>query len=112
MKNFEQLLPKQKIVDFCHQWEIEEMYIFGSALRDDFGPESDIDLMVTFTSDAEWSLFDHVKMQNDLEKLLERSVDLVTKKAIERSHNWIRRNEILNTAQLYFSANEAIRATG
>ena len=112
MKDLDQLLPKEKVIDFCYQWKIDELYVFGSILRNDFGPKSDIDLMVSFSPEAEWSLFDHVQMQSELEELLGRSVDLITRKAIESSHNWIRRNEILNTAQIYFSANEALHATG
>ena len=76
------------------------------------GQESDVDLLITFAPEAEWSLFDHVQMENDLEGLLERSVDLITRRAIESSQNWIRREEILDTAQIYFSVNEALHATG
>ncbi|AET65059.1 nucleotidyltransferase family protein, partial [Methanothrix harundinacea] len=42
-------IPKEKIEDFCRRWKIKEMAIFGSALREDFGPESDLDLLVTFS---------------------------------------------------------------
>jgi len=73
--------------------------LFGSVLRDNFRSDSDIDLLVTFAPDADWSLLDHVQMQQELERILGRDVDLVSKRAIERSSNWIRRQEILSTAQ-------------
>ena len=112
MPRINQLLPKEKLIDFCITWKIEELSVFGSILRDDFGPESDVDLLITFASEAEWSLFDHVRMQNELEALLGRGVDLLTRQAIEHSQNWIRRAEILNTAQIYIFTNEVLHATG
>jgi predicted nucleotidyltransferase len=92
-------LPHHEIAAFCDRWQIAELSLFGSALRDDFRPDSDIDLLVTFAPEADWSLLDHVQMQQELESLLERDVDLVSKRAIEQSSNWIRRQEILTTAQ-------------
>lgn len=112
MDRINQVLPKEKLIDFCVTWQIEELAVFGSILRDDFGPDSDIDLLVTFAPTAEWSLFDHVQMQNELEALIGRGIDLLTRQAIEHSQNWIRRAEILNTAQVYISANEGLHATG
>ncbi len=112
MNRINQLLPKEKLIDFCATWKIAEVAVFGSILRDDFGPESDIDLLITFAPAAEWSLFDHIQMQRELEALLGRGVDLLTRQAIERSQNWIRREQILNTAQNYISAHEVLHATG
>lgn len=96
-------LPQVQINRFCDRWNIQELALFGSILRDDFRPDSDIDFLVTFRSNADWSLFDHVKMQQELAHILERKVDLVSKKAIERSHNWIRRREILETAKIIYA---------
>jgi uncharacterized protein len=73
-----QLLPREKIVDFCLRWHIEELALFGSILRDDFGPKSDVDMLVSFADDVRWGLFDHVQMQNEMETLLQRSVDLIS----------------------------------
>jgi hypothetical protein len=95
-------LSEQTIQAFCDRWQITELALFGSILRDDFCPDSDIDLLVTFALEADWGLLDHAKMQQELVSLLNRSVDLVSKRAIERSHNWIRRQEILNTAQVIY----------
>ncbi|HAA29362.1 MAG TPA: DNA polymerase subunit beta [Cyanobacteria bacterium UBA8553] len=90
------------IAQFCEHWQIREFYVFGSVLREDFRPDSDIDVMVSFEVDAPWGLLELVRMKRQLETLLGRKVDLLTKKAIEQSHNWIRRQEILDTAQLIY----------
>jgi len=93
-------LPLEELREFCKRWKIVEFAIFGSALRDDFRPDSDLDLLVSFSPDAVWSLFDHVEMELELEEILGREVDLVSRAAIEQSHNWIRREEILRSAQV------------
>ncbi len=105
-------LPLNEIAEFCQRWQIRELALFGSALRDDFGPDSDVDILVTFAPEAEWGLFEHVKMQQELQTLLQRGVDLISKRALERSQNWLRRQEILNTAQSLFPEQEAIYAAG
>jgi hypothetical protein len=97
-------MPKEKIADFCRKWKIVELSLFGSVLRDDFRPDSDVDVLVTFSSDAEWSLLDHMAMEEEMSAMLGRKVDLVTRKAIERSENYIRRKAILETAQPYYVA--------
>ena len=73
-------------------------------LRDDFRPDSDVDVLVTFSHDAEWSLLDHMAMEEEMSAILGRKVDLVSRKAIERSENYIRRKAILETAQPYYVA--------
>jgi uncharacterized protein len=103
MEGIQFVVDKNKIAEFCRRWKIQELALFGSALRDDFRPDSDIDLLVTFTADADWGLFDHVKMEQELQSLLNRDVDLITRRAVEQSDNWLRRNEILKTAQVIFS---------
>lgn len=91
-------LPQPALQDFCHRWKIRELAIFGSALRDDFGPESDIDLLATFDDNARWSLLDMIQAEEEAAQLLGRPVDLVERSAIENSQNWIRKNQILRTA--------------
>jgi predicted nucleotidyltransferase len=88
---------------FCQKWQITELCLFGSVLRDDFRPDSDIDILVTFSPTAPWTLLDLVNMEYELQDLLGREVDLIEKPALEKSNNWIRRNEILNTAQVIYS---------
>ena len=95
-------ISKERIADFCRKWKIAELSLFGSVLRDDFRPDSDIDLLVTFSRDAEWSLLDHMAMEEELSAIFGRKVDLVSRKAIERSENYIRRKAILETAQPYY----------
>ncbi|MBC7242455.1 MAG: nucleotidyltransferase domain-containing protein [Anaerolineae bacterium] len=107
MKNLAEILPMEAIAEFCRRWKIREMAVFGSVLRADFDSESDIDVIVTFEDDAEWSLLDHIRMQQELQAVLQRDVDLVTKRAVERSQNWIRRKEILSTASIIFPGNKA-----
>jgi predicted nucleotidyltransferase len=96
--------PPGAIEDFCRRWKIVELAVFGSVLRDDFRPDSDIDFLVRFAPDARWSLFDHARMERELEELLGREVDLVSRSAVERSRNWIRREEILGTARTLYAA--------
>lgn len=95
-------LPKEKISDFCRKWNIVDFSLFGSVLRDDFRPDSDVDVLVTFSHDAEWSLLDHIAMEEELAAIFSRKVDMVSRKAIERSENYIRRKAILETARPYY----------
>ena len=97
-------LPKETIIVFCRRWKITEFAVFGSVLRDDFGPTSDVDVLVTFASDARWSLLDHVEMQDELTALYGRKVDLVSRRGIERSRNPIRRRDILDSAEIIYAA--------
>ena len=103
MKKFAVTIPAEQIAAFCRRWKIRELALFGSALREDFRSDSDLDILVTFLGDADWSLLDHVQMQLELQALLKRDVDLVSRRGLEHSQNWLRRNEILSTAQLLFS---------
>jgi uncharacterized protein len=96
-------LPKDQIADFCAHWHVAELSLFGSVLREDFHSQSDIDILIAFTPEADWGLLEHVQMQQELKAILGRGVDLVSKRAIERSSNWIRRQEILSTAQLIYA---------
>lgn len=89
---------KEKLRDFCRRWKITEFSLFGSVVRDDFGPESDVDVMVRFAEDGDWSLFDIVHMENDLAEIFGRPVDLCEREAIEVSRNPYRRESILSGA--------------
>jgi predicted nucleotidyltransferase len=97
-------LPTADLRAFCQRWKITELAIFGSALREDFGPHSDVDVLATFAPDSEWGLFDHVRMEEELKRLVQRDVDIVSRCALERSANWIRRREILNSAETVYAA--------
>ena len=97
-------VPRDKVADFCRRWKIVELDLFGSALRDDFGPESDVDVLVSFSENARWSLLDLVAMQEELKQLLGREVDLVERRAVEASENYIRRRHILSSAEPVYVA--------
>jgi len=87
-----------QLEELCDRWKIAEIALFGSALSEDFRPESDIDLLVTYRPDADWSLLDTVRLDRELAALFGRKVDVVSRRAIERSQNWIRRKAILESA--------------
>lgn len=89
---------KEKLRDFCRKWKVTEFSLFGSVVRDDFGPESDVDVLVTFAADARWSLFDMTDMNEELQSLFGRDVDLLTRRAVEGSLNPIRKSSILGSA--------------
>jgi hypothetical protein len=78
--------------------------LFGSVLRDDFRPDSDIDVLVSFSPEAEWGLFEHAAMQEELAAMFNRKVDLITRRAVEHSRNPLRRRIILESAQSYYVA--------
>ena len=92
-------IPRDKIAEFCRRWKISRLELFGSALRADFRPDSDVDFLVSFAPGSGWSLFDLVEMEMELSQLLGRKADLVPRVSIERSHNWIRRKAILESAR-------------
>lgn len=95
-------VPTEKLAEYCRRWKISELSVFGSILREDFGPGSDIDFLVSFSPEADWSLLDHVLMEEELSALIGRKAELVSRRAIERSPNWIRRKSILESAEPYY----------
>ena len=96
-------IPKTCLASFCRTRGIKRLAVFGSALRSDFGPESDIDLLVEFEPGCEPGLLKIVRMERELADLLRRDVDLVTRSAIERSRNYIRRSAILESAVVVYA---------
>lgn len=97
-------LPRLQIEKFCTKWRIVELALFGSVLRDDFSRDSDVDVLVKFTPEASHSLFDMVRMQEELKALLGRDVDLVSHRGVERSRNYLRRKAILDSAEVVYAA--------
>jgi hypothetical protein len=93
-------IPQDEIADFCRRWRIAELALFGSVLRPDFREDSDVDFLVTFADEARWTLFDLVQMKEELSGILGREVDLVSRRGIEASRNYIRRREILSSAEV------------
>ncbi len=106
MGNSHLVLRDEQVRDFCVRWKIKEFSLFGSVLRKDFNAESDIDVLVDFFPSATWSLIDHMNMETELEKLLGRKVEIVSKRAIDRSDNWIRRDNILDSAKVIYASRQ------
>ena len=92
----------EKIIEFCQQWNISELALFGSILTNQFHELSDIDVLIRFAPDAPQGLLTLAKIKYELESLFGREVDIVVKEAIENSENWIRRDEILKTATVIY----------
>lgn len=97
-------ITPQQLGEFCQRWQVSELSLFGSILRDDFCMNSDIDILVSYQPTAKRGLFRKMSMKEELELLLNREVDLVSKKAIEQSRNWIRRQNIINSAEVIYVA--------
>ena len=97
-------LREPQLAEFCRRWKVSELALFGSVLRGDFKAGSDVDVLVTFAGGARWSLLDLVKMQDELGSLWKRPVDLLARRAVERSPNWIRRKAILESAEVIYAA--------
>jgi predicted nucleotidyltransferase len=95
-------LPREQLAEFCRRWGIRELALFGSVLRDDFRPNSDLEVLVIFASGTDQSLLVHVRMEQELAELLGRKIDVLSKRAVEQSHNLIRRQQILDTAQVVY----------
>jgi hypothetical protein len=94
-------IPEAPICDFCRRWKISELSVFGSVLRDDFRPDSDVDVLVAFASEAEWSLYDWVDMIAELRQIFGRDVDLLSSQSLR---NPFRRQEILRTRETLYAA--------
>lgn len=97
-------IDREAVAAFCRRWNVMQLSLFGSVLRDDFGPESDVDVLVTFAPEARHSLFDHHDMQQELAGMLGHPVDIISRKSVEESPNWIRRRAILESAELLYAA--------
>jgi uncharacterized protein len=94
-------IPTSLIEDFCRRWKISEFSLFGSVLRDDFRPDSDVDVLVEFEPDHPWSLYDVVDMEEELQAMFGRQVHLVMKGGLK---NPLRRREILRARQVIYAA--------
>jgi uncharacterized protein len=97
-------LPMIEIQSTCRRWHIKELALFGSVLRDDFRSDSDVDLLVTFEPDAKRGLTETLQIQDEFQIIFGRKVDLIVKSAIERSDNWLRKKNILESAQTIYVA--------
>ncbi len=94
-------IPEDRLAEFSRKWKVTEFALFGSILRDDFGPQSDIDVLVTFHPGAAWSLWDLLDMRDELREMFGREVDLIEKDALR---NPFRRHEILKSYKVVYAA--------
>jgi uncharacterized protein len=97
-------ISMDRVADFCRRWKIVELALFGSVLREDFRPDSDVDVLVTFAPDTSWRFYDLVNMKDELEAMFGRPVDLIEKRLVECSENYIRRKHILNHMETIYVA--------
>lgn len=96
-------LDQGELAEFCDRWRVSSLELFGSVVRNDFRPDSDIDVLVGFQPDANWGLLDHAVMEDELGNLFGRRVDLISRRAVERSTNSIRRASIMENAVPLFA---------
>jgi uncharacterized protein len=94
-------IPMDRLVELCKRWKIVELSLFGSVLRDDFTPESDVDVLLVFADGFRPGIDEYIGMQSDFENLFSRSVDLVNRKYLR---NPFLLNEILNTREVILAA--------
>ncbi|OCQ95903.1 hypothetical protein AMR42_16345 [Limnothrix sp. PR1529] len=106
-------ITPEQLRDFCIRWQIAELAVFGSILRDDFRDRgddvSDIDLLYSLNQSSSHSLFDIMQMREELEKLCHRRIDLISKQGIKNSRNWLRRQEILNSEMILYAQRQCIQ---
>jgi len=92
-------VPKEQLRAFCRKWKVTEFALFGSVTRpEEFRADSDVDVLVRFEKGAPWTLFDWVRMEEELAKIFGRAVDLVERDTVEKSENRFRKPSILNSA--------------
>src|SRR4051794_8070628 len=97
-------LDEARLESFCDRWRVERLELFGSVICDRFRPDSDVDVLITFRPGADWGLLDHAAMEEELATLFGRLVDLLSRRAVERSANHLRRTSILRSAEPLFTA--------
>ena len=97
-------ISKDKIAAFCRRNHIRSLALFGSVLRGDFGPDSDVDVLVEFEHGHKHSLMDLVGMEEELTEMFGQKADLVERRAVERSENYIRRRHVLESVKEVYVA--------
>jgi predicted nucleotidyltransferase len=98
-------LPLQQIAAICRKHDVAELSVFGSVLRDDFRSDSDVDFLVVFRGNnaGPW-LAKYQQMEEELAQLLGRRVEVVSRRAVEQSRNYLRRHAILSSARVLYAA--------
>jgi uncharacterized protein len=88
-------IPDDEIAEFCRRNHIRRLALFGSVLRDDFGPDSDVDVLVEFKPEAQVGLFELFDMEQELSHILGRQVDMNTPNSLSRYF----RDQVLQEAE-------------
>ncbi len=109
MDKFNLNIPRRKLAAFCRKYHIQKLAFFGSVLRDDFKPTSDVDVLVEFKKGYTPG-FAFFSMSEELKKILGREVDLHTYSGVKAGRNPIRKKSILNSAKVYYVARRRISA--
>jgi hypothetical protein len=94
-------IPVERIRAFCEKWKVKEFSLFGSVLRDDFRPDSDVDVLVVLREDSNIDLYDWIEMRDELAAIFNREVHLTSKNGLR---NPFRRREILDTSEVIYAA--------
>ena len=102
--NSQLTVNREQIETFCRKWKVNEMSLFGSVLTSEFRPDSDVDVLVSFLDDGKWTLFDLVRMEDEISEIMGRRVDLVDRRSVEASRNYIRRRHILDSLEAIYVA--------
>jgi len=102
--NFRIEVTKEKIAAFCQGNHIQSLAFFGSVLRDDFRPDSDVDVLVEFEPGYEPDLMQIVAVEEELSSILGHKADLVERRSVEKTENYIRRRHILQSLETIYVA--------
>ena len=94
----------EEVARFCERWNVAELALFGSALRGSFRPDSDVDLLVTFAPGVRPKLSDLTRMEDELRLIFGRPADLVDRRSVEQSENYIRRKHVLDSIERLYVA--------
>lgn len=94
----------EALAALCKKWKIAKLEVFGSVLRDDFGPNSDVDLLVTYEPDTKQSFDDLLDAVDEFSAVFGREVELVSRDLVAESENYIRRKAILRSAEVLYAA--------
>ena len=96
-------MDSEAIRAFCRKWKIKELSVFGSILRDDFRADSDVDFLADYEDDAEWDLFDHMDMEEELEGIIEHKADILDRPTMQNHDNWLLRKAIFSTEEKVYA---------
>lgn len=97
-------LDTEEVRRFCQRWKVRNLSVFGSVLRHDFRPDSDVDFLVEFEEDEDWDLFDDLQMCEELSGIIGREANILTRRAVESAQNRRLRQDILSTAETVCAA--------